>query len=110
MRGPACAAGTRTSAAVAAASSRLAFNALDRAAPAVGRHERVAVIRWRDERLLDRPWAHPADEIPHRPGLVVRARCTGAAERLLADDRAGRLVVDVEVPRRVPKLLLGQFE
>ena len=39
----------------------------------------------------------PADQVPDRAGLVVRARGAGAAERLLPDDGAGRLVVDVEV-------------
>jgi hypothetical protein len=61
-------------------------------------HERIAIIRRRVEVLLDRPRADPADQIELRPRLVVGARRTRAAERLLADDRAGRLVVDVEVP------------
>src|SRR4029077_5911749 len=41
-----------------------------------------------------------------RAGLVVRARGTRAAERLLPDDRTGWLVVDVEVARRVAELVL----
>src|SRR4029077_17915987 len=35
-----------------------------------------------------------------RPGLVVGAAGPRPAERLLPDDRTGRLVVDVEVARR----------
>ena len=38
-------------------------------------------------------------QVQHRAGLVVGARGAGAAEGLLADDRAGGLVVDVEVAR-----------
>src|SRR5436190_11115194 len=75
---------------------------LDRAFAVLRSHERVAVIRGRDERLLDRARADPADQVPHRARLVVRARRSSATEGLLADDRAGRLVVDVEVPGRVP--------
>src|SRR5881628_2010245 len=60
-------------------------------------HERIVVLRrWR-EGLLDRPRAHPAHEIELRAGLVVRAARPRAAERLLSNDGAGRLVVDVEV-------------
>src|SRR5690606_25476252 len=54
----------------------------------------------RDERLLDGPGADPAGQIEDRTGLVVGAGGAGAAERLLADHRAGGLVVDVEVARR----------
>ena len=68
--------------------------------------ERVAVVRRRHERLLDRARADPADQVPQRARLVVRARGARAAERLLADDGAGRLVVDVEVARRVAELVL----
>ena len=39
-------------------------------------------------------------QVEHRAGLVVGAAGPGAAERLLPDDGAGRLVVDVEVARR----------
>ena len=67
--------------------------------------ERVAVVRRRHERLLDRARRRPADEVPHRAGLVVRARGARAAERLLPDDRTGRLVVDVEVAGRVAQAL-----
>src|SRR5687767_11789019 len=73
----------------------------------VRRHERIAVVGRRDERLLDRPRAHPADQVPHRARLVVRPGGTRAAEGLLRDDRARRLVVDVEVPGRVAKDVRG---
>ena len=36
------------------------------------------------------------------PALSFFARRANAAERVLADDRTGRLVVDVEVARRIP--------
>ena len=52
-----------------------------------------------DEGLLDRAGADPAQQVVDRARLVVRARRPTAAERLLADHRAGRLVVDVEVAR-----------
>src|SRR5919204_6094648 len=110
MRGPAPAAGTRTSAAAAAATSAPDFTGLESAAPAVGRHERIAVVRRRDEGLLDRARADPADQVPHRAGLVVRAGRARPAERLLADDCPRRLVVDVEVAGGVAELLLGELE
>src|SRR5215203_548819 len=65
------------------------------------RHEGVLVVTRRSERLLDGPRAGPADQIQLGAGLVVGAGPTRAAERLLSDDRAGRLVVDVEVARGV---------
>ena len=68
--------------------------------------ERVAVVRRRHERLLDRARAHPADQVPDRARLVVRARRARAAEGLLADDGARRLVVDVEVASRVAEGLV----
>src|SRR5471032_2646534 len=68
-------------------------------------HERVAVVRRRDERLLDRARRRPADQVPHRARLVVRTRGASAAERLLADDGASRLVVDVEVPGRMTEVV-----
>src|SRR5262245_23513416 len=58
---------------------------------------RVAVVRRRDERFLDRTRTPPAQQVQRRAGLVVRARRTRAPERLLTHDRPGRLVVDVEV-------------
>ena len=64
-------------------------------------HERIAVVPRRVEGLLDRPRADPAHQVQLRARLVVGARAARAAERLLADDRAGRLVVDVEVAGRV---------
>src|SRR4029077_4834964 len=111
MRSPARAVAPSTSAAATATASTSArCTSLDRAAPVVGRHERVAVVGRRHERLLDRARADPADQVPHRAGLVVRSRRAGAAERLLPDDRAGRLVVNVEVAGRIPELLPGEFE
>src|SRR3954447_20822021 len=65
--------------------------------------ERVAVVARGEEGLLHGPWADPADEVPHRPGLVVRPGRPRAAERLLADDGARGLVVDVEVAGGVPE-------
>src|SRR4029077_2299093 len=67
---------------------------------ALGRHERIAIVARRDERLLDRPRRDPADQVPHRAGLVVRPGGACASEGLLADDGARRLVVDVEVAGR----------
>src|SRR5215210_613152 len=72
----------------------------------VRRHERIAVVPRRDERLLDRPRADPPNQVPHRACLVVRPGPSRTAERLLADDGARRLIVDVEVPRGVPEPLL----
>src|SRR3954452_5598895 len=81
------------------------------AAPAVARHRRhrsadrpsahvrVAVVGRGGERLLDRAGRGPAKQVLRRARLVVGARAPPAAERLLADDGAGRLVVDVEVAR-----------
>ena len=67
---------------------------------ATSAHVRVAVVLRRDERLLDRARRGPAQQVDRGAGLVVGARGPAAAERLLADDRAGRLVVDVEVAGR----------
>src|SRR5512141_2648597 len=44
---------------------------LRRRAVPVGCEEGIAVLGGRHEGLLDRPRAHPADQVPHRPGLVV---------------------------------------
>ena len=44
------------------------------------------------------------------PALSFVPGCPCAAEGLLADDRPGRLVVHVEVPGRVPELLVGELE
>src|SRR3954470_12700466 len=111
MRSPARAVALSASAAAAtAASNRPRVTALECAAPVVGRHEGIAVVGRRVEGLLDRARAHPADQVPQRAGLVVRPRGARAAERLLADDGAGRLVVDVEIARRVAQLLVGELE
>ena len=66
---------------------------------------RVAVVGRRHEGLLDRAGRRPAQQVLRGAGLVVGARGTGAAERLLPDDGTGRLVVDVEVARREPQHL-----
>jgi hypothetical protein len=70
-------------------------------------HVRVAVVGRGHEEFLDRAGAHPPDQVEYRAGFVVGAAGPGAPERLLADYRAGRLVVDVEVARRVPQRLGG---
>ena len=73
------------------------------------RHVRVGVVGGRDERLLDRPGRRPAQQVQRRTCLVVGARRARAAERLLSDDRAGGLVVDVEVARgEAQPVLRGQ--
>src|SRR5919197_5344536 len=79
----------------------------DSALAPVGSHERIAEVRRRHERLLDGARAHPADQVPHRAGFVVRARGARAPERLLRDYGAGRLVVQVQVPRGVAELVFG---
>src|ERR1022692_324793 len=60
-------------------------------------HMWISVIDRRDEQLLDGPGIDPADQIEDGARLVVGAAGPRAAEGLLADDLAGRLVVDVEV-------------
>ena len=71
----------------------------------VSAHVRVAVVRRRDQRLLDGAGRGPAHQVLRGAGLVVGAGGAAAAEGLLADDGAGRLVVDVEVAGRVAELL-----
>src|SRR5437899_61140 len=111
MIGPAWAPGTRTSAAAKADASRSSrFTDLAGRAPVFGRHEWIAVVGGRHERLLDRARAYPTDEVPQRAWLVVCAASPCAAERLLADDRAGRLVVDVEVAGGVAQLFVGEID
>ena len=75
---------------------------------AVGLHVGVADAERRDGRLLDRARRRPAHEVVRPAGLVVRARGAAAAERLLGDDGAGGLVVDVEVARRVAQLVVRE--
>src|SRR5437868_11277169 len=77
---------------------------LERAPLVVVFHVRVAVVDRRRVCLLDHAWADPADQVEERPGLVVGAGSAGAAEWLQPDDRPSRLVVDVEVARRVDEL------
>src|SRR5215216_404361 len=103
MIAPACAAGTSANTPTAATTLRPIRLATVR----IRIEERVAVVARGKERLLHRPGADPADQVPHRPRLVVRPRRARAAERLLPDDGAGRLVVDVEVPGRVPEPVGG---
>src|SRR5437773_5264836 len=70
-------------------------------------HIGVPVIGRGRVRLFDDPRARPADQVQERARLVVGARCTRAAERLLPHDRAGRLVVDVEVAGGVDQRVRG---
>src|SRR5687768_14927161 len=73
-------------------------------------HVGITMIGWRHEGFLDRPRAGPADQVPHRAGLVVGARGPRTAKRLLADYRAGRFVIQVEVSSGVPQPVAGPFE
>src|SRR5689334_14576805 len=50
-------------------------------------HERVAVVVSRRERLLHAPRRDPAQQVEHRPRLIVCAARPGPPERLLPDDR-----------------------
>ena len=62
---------------------------------------RVAVIRGGGKVFLHRSGGNPAQQVQGRTGLVV---CSGRAcspKRLLTDDGAGGLVVDVEIARTV---------
>src|SRR5439155_16801317 len=79
-----------------------------RAVPGLRIHIGIPVIGWRCVRLFDDPRACPADQVQERARLVVGARCTRAAERLLPHDRAGRLVVDVEVAGGVDQRVRGR--
>src|SRR5262245_32119108 len=63
----------------------------------VARQERIREVARRDEGLLDRTRRDPPTQVQGAARLVVRSRGAAPAERLLADDRAGGLVVDVEV-------------
>src|SRR5256885_11319924 len=78
---------------------------LERAPLVVVSHVRVAVVAGRRVRLFDHAWADPAYQVEDRPRLVVGAGRARAAERLEPNDRASRLVVDVEVARRVDQFL-----
>src|SRR5206468_419876 len=66
-------------------------------------HERIREVPRRDERLLDRPRADPANEIQHRTGFVVGSGPARPAKRLLPDDGPGRFVVDIEVSGGIPE-------
>src|SRR3989440_2408943 len=93
---------------VTTAPSTSVLTVLDRASLVVVFHERIAVVGRRRVRLFDDAGAHPTDQVQERTGFVVRARRARPTERLQPDDCAGRLVVDVEVARRVDELL-GSF-
>src|SRR6267143_1438338 len=80
---------------------------LERPSLVVVFHERVAVVGRGRVRLFDHPWAHPADQVEERACLVVGTGSARASERLHPDDRAGRLVVDVEVAGCVDQLFGG---
>src|SRR5215217_8622976 len=69
-------------------------------------HVRVVVIGRRYERLLDGPGRRPPQQVERGARLIVGARSARAAERLLPDDGAGRLVVDIEVARGEPQPVL----
>src|SRR5438067_1046902 len=70
-------------------------------------HERVAMVGRRHVRLFDDAGAYPSEQVQERAGLVVGARSAGTAEGLESHDRTCRLVVDVEIARRVDELLRG---
>jgi len=71
--------------------------------------EGIAVVGGRNEGFLDGAGAEPAIEVQDGTRLIVGAARAGSAEGLLADNGAGRLVVDVEVACAVSKLVRGQF-
>src|SRR5471030_2537622 len=73
----------------------------------LGIHERVVVFGRGRERFLYCARVRPAHEVHLRSGLVVRARCARAAERLLAHDRARWFVVDIEISGRVAQGRMG---
>src|SRR5680860_1233414 len=66
---------------------------------------RVAIVLRGVESLFDRPRRCPALQVRRRTGLVIGARGPRPTERLLTDDCACWLVVDVEVTGREPKFL-----
>src|SRR5258708_29426118 len=69
----------------------------------IGFNAWMAIIRWWLECFLDRSRRYPPREIPYGTRLVIGARRSRAAERLLADYRARRLIIDVEVAGGVTK-------
>ena len=60
-------------------------------------HIRIIHRTGRYEGFFRRSRAGPADEVQNGARFVVGTRSTGAAERLLTNNCAGRFVVDVEV-------------
>src|SRR5258708_13538824 len=73
----------------------------------IGFNAWMAIIRWWLECFLDRSRRYPPREIPYGTRLVIGARRSRAAERLLADYRPRRLIIDVEVAGGVAKPLSG---
>ena len=63
----------------------------------------ITMICRRHERLFDHSRRYPTQEVPDRSGLIIRPRRTSAAEGLLAYDRTGWLVIDVEISGGKPK-------
>ncbi len=68
----------------------------------------IHVIRGRYKGFFDGAYRCPAQEIKYRTRLVVGARASGSAKRLLAYHSSGRFVVDVEIARCVHQLF-GHF-
>src|SRR6185312_1192963 len=58
-------------------------------------HVRIAEVDRRNEGFLDRALRHPTHQVTRRARLVVGSGSARAAEGLLANDGAGRFVVDV---------------
>ena len=61
--------------------------------------ERVAPICWGVKGLFNGSWGHPFHQIQGTASLVVGTTRSCPTEWLLADNRAGWLVVDVEIAR-----------
>src|SRR5262249_9608938 len=70
-------------------------------------HVGILVIPGRRERFLDGSRTHPTQQIDLGTSFVVCPRRPSTSERLLSDDSAGRLVVDVEVASGVSQQLAG---
>jgi hypothetical protein len=69
----------------------------------LSRIARVRPVLEPNETLLDTPCTDEAVEDGDRSGLIVRARRACTAERLLAHDGAGALLVVVDVACGVPE-------
>lgn len=70
--------------------------------------ERILVVRRRDEVLFDCARRSPADHVMQRAGFVVGAGSSRAAKWLLADDSAGRFIIDIEIAGRLTESSLGE--